>query len=206
MRVVFLCYCTLIIIIMYIYHALINALSARMIHINLNIYNLIFYTHVEHSPTKTIYIKYYKIKIKIRTTNRHTHSHTQTHTHTLTQTHTHTHTNTHTHAHTHSHWLIGGPGLCVRRRVSLLTTQRNERPSPLRCWLANRNTWRRWRQSVMFTSDPSSPLSLQTGEGNWEVLLEMIIIIQVFVKHKILSVETILSAYTQTQTHTDTDG
>ena len=42
-----------IIIIMYIYHALINALSAHMIHINLN---MIFYTHVKHSPTKTIYI------------------------------------------------------------------------------------------------------------------------------------------------------
>ena len=41
---------------MYIYHALINALSAHMIHINLN---MIFYTHVEHSPTKIIYIKYY---------------------------------------------------------------------------------------------------------------------------------------------------
>ena len=40
---------------MYIYHALINALSAHMIHINLN---MIFYTHVEHSPTKTIFIKY----------------------------------------------------------------------------------------------------------------------------------------------------
>ena len=38
-------------LIMYIYHALINALSAHMIHINLNV---IFYTHVEHSPTKTI--------------------------------------------------------------------------------------------------------------------------------------------------------
>ena len=47
---------TLIIIIMYIYHALISALSAHMIHINLN---MIFYTHVKHSPTKTIYIKYY---------------------------------------------------------------------------------------------------------------------------------------------------
>ena len=46
----------IIIIIMYIYHALINALSAHMIHINLN---MIFYTHVNHSPTKTIYIKYY---------------------------------------------------------------------------------------------------------------------------------------------------
>ena len=37
------------IIIMYIYHALINALSAHMIHINLN---MIFYTHVEYSPNK----------------------------------------------------------------------------------------------------------------------------------------------------------
>ena len=50
-----------LIIIMYIYHALINTLSAHMIHINLN---MIFYTHVEHSPTKTIYIKYY-LKIYI---------------------------------------------------------------------------------------------------------------------------------------------
>ena len=41
---------------MYIYHALINALSAHMIHINLN---MIFYTHVEHSPSKTVSIKYY---------------------------------------------------------------------------------------------------------------------------------------------------
>ena len=46
---------TYIIIIMYIYHALINASSAHMIHIHLN---MIFYTHVEHSPTETIYIKY----------------------------------------------------------------------------------------------------------------------------------------------------
>ena len=45
-----------VIIIMCIYHALINALSAHMIHINLK---MIFYKHVEHSPTKTIYIKYY---------------------------------------------------------------------------------------------------------------------------------------------------
>ena len=46
----------IIIIIMYIYHALINALSAHMIHINLN---MIFYTRVKYSPTKTIYINYY---------------------------------------------------------------------------------------------------------------------------------------------------
>ena len=51
-----------LIIIMYIYHALINALSVHMIYINLN---MIFYTHVEHSPTKTIYIKFY-IKNKIK--------------------------------------------------------------------------------------------------------------------------------------------
>ena len=49
---------------MYIYHALINALSAHMIHINLN---MILYTHVEHSPTKTIYIKYYTTKQKQKT-------------------------------------------------------------------------------------------------------------------------------------------
>ena len=35
---------------------LINALNADMIHINLN---MILYTHVEDSPTKTIYMKYY---------------------------------------------------------------------------------------------------------------------------------------------------
>ena len=46
----------IIIIIMDTYHALINAPSAHKIHINLN---TIFYTNVEHSPTKTIYIKYY---------------------------------------------------------------------------------------------------------------------------------------------------
>ena len=38
-----------IIIIMYIYRALINALSAHIIHINLNI---IFCTHAEHRPIK----------------------------------------------------------------------------------------------------------------------------------------------------------
>ena len=46
----------LIIIIMYIYHALIDALSAHVIHINLN---TIFYTHIEDGPTKTIYIRHY---------------------------------------------------------------------------------------------------------------------------------------------------
>ena len=58
----------IIIIIMQIYHALINALSAHMIHINLNtILNL----QVEHSPTKTIY----------RIIGKRTHMHTHTHTH-----------------------------------------------------------------------------------------------------------------------------
>ena len=62
---------------MYIYHALINALSAHMIHINLNI---IFYTHVEHSSTKTIYIKYYKRNIYKKNALK-THTYTYTHTH-----------------------------------------------------------------------------------------------------------------------------
>ena len=62
-----------IIIIMYIYRVLINAPSTHMIHINLN---MIFYTHVEHSPTKTIYIKYYMEKqANTRTTHTHTHTH-----------------------------------------------------------------------------------------------------------------------------------
>ena len=70
--------CALIIIItiiMYIYHVFLNALSTHIIHINLKI---IFFTHAKHSPTKTIYIKYYM------------------------ETHTHTHTRTHTHTHTHT--------------------------------------------------------------------------------------------------------
>ena len=50
---------------MYIYHVLINALNT---HINLN---MIFYTHIEHSPTKTTHTKHH--------TERQTpHIHTQT--------------------------------------------------------------------------------------------------------------------------------
>ena len=41
-----------IIIILYIYHAFINALSAHMIHINLN---TIFYTHVEHKHQNNLH-------------------------------------------------------------------------------------------------------------------------------------------------------
>ena len=48
--------CAVIMIIMYIYCALINAVSSHIIHINLN---MIFYTHVEHSRIKFFYIKYY---------------------------------------------------------------------------------------------------------------------------------------------------
>ena len=70
---------------------LINALITYVIHINLN---MIFYTLVEHSPAKTIYIKYY--------TEKQTHTqHTRTHTHT----HTRARTHTHTHTHTHTQWL-----------------------------------------------------------------------------------------------------
>ena len=72
------------IIIMYIYHVLINTSSAHMIHINLN---TILYTHVEHSPTKTNYIKYIKkIIIKIKT------HHARTYARTHARTHEHTHT------------------------------------------------------------------------------------------------------------------
>ena len=65
---------------MYIYHALINALSTQshMIHIyDINL-NMIFYAHVGHSPTKTIYIKHYtekKINTQVLYGKTHTHTH-----------------------------------------------------------------------------------------------------------------------------------
>ena len=68
-------------IIMYIYHALITAVSTHMIYINLN---TLFYTHAEDSPTKTICIRYYM--------ETHTHTHTHTHARTHARTHAHTHT------------------------------------------------------------------------------------------------------------------
>ena len=68
----------IVIIIRYIYLRLINALSTHIVQINLN---MIFYTHVEHSPIKNNYMKYF--------TETHRNefecaSHTCTHTHTLT--------------------------------------------------------------------------------------------------------------------------
>ena len=54
----------IIIIIMCIYHALIKALSAHIIHINLN---TTFCMYVEDSPTKTIYIRHME-------THAHTHN------------------------------------------------------------------------------------------------------------------------------------
>ena len=60
---------------MYIDHVLINTVSAHMKHINRN---AIFYAQIEHSPTKTIYIRYYM------ETQMHVHMRTRTHTHTMT--------------------------------------------------------------------------------------------------------------------------
>ena len=60
---------------MYIYYALINALSAHMIHINLN---MIFYPHVEHSPTKTITLSIYQKTRTQKAPQTHTHTHTMT--------------------------------------------------------------------------------------------------------------------------------
>jgi len=55
---------------MYIYHALINALSIHMIHIDLN---AIFYTHKAQSYKNILHKVLYG----------HTHTHTHTHTHPL---------------------------------------------------------------------------------------------------------------------------
>ena len=76
---------------MYINHELINTLNAHIVHINLN---TTFYTYVEDSPTKTIYIRHYL------ETHTHTHTHARTLTHTHARTHAHTHARTHTHTHT----------------------------------------------------------------------------------------------------------
>ena len=51
---------------MYIYHALINALSAHMIHINLN---TIFYTHIVQSHQNNLH------KVLYGNAHRHTHTH-----------------------------------------------------------------------------------------------------------------------------------
>ena len=55
----------ILIMIIYIYHVLINALSAHIIHINLK---TISYTYIEDSPTKTNNIRRYM--------ETHTHTHT----------------------------------------------------------------------------------------------------------------------------------
>ena len=68
--------------IMYVYHELIDALSTHMLHINLNT----ICTPVEHSPTNAIYLKYKKqekvntmnsdhIYIYMRDTDLYTHTH-----------------------------------------------------------------------------------------------------------------------------------
>ena len=62
---------------MYIHHVLINKLGTHMMHINLN---TIFYTYVEHSLTKTIYIRYYMETCTHARAHTHTNAHTHTHT------------------------------------------------------------------------------------------------------------------------------
>ena len=88
---------------MYIYNALINALSTHMIHIKLN---MILCTHVGHSPTKTVYIKHYT-KNKTKNTLE-----TQTCMHA--RTYARTHASTHTHTHTHTQWLYQKLGTDIR--------------------------------------------------------------------------------------------
>ena len=73
------CKCRSIIIIMYIYHALINALSAHMIHINLN---TIFYTCTAQSYQNNLINCYM---------DTHTHARSNLHTHARARTHARTH-------------------------------------------------------------------------------------------------------------------
>ena len=111
---------TVIVIIMYIYHTLINALSACIIHINLN---MIFCTHVEHSPIKNSLHKVLYRNIPTHTqwiwmcmtlisiihhacAHTHTHTHARTHTHALTRTHACTHTHTHSDYDCSRNWVL----------------------------------------------------------------------------------------------------
>ena len=77
---------------MYIYYALVDTLSTRMLYTDLN---MKLYTQVEHNHVKIIYIKYYM----------ETHTHTQTamnlNVYDTDLYHTCTHVYTHTHTHTH---------------------------------------------------------------------------------------------------------
>ena len=103
-------------IIMYIYRALINALSTHMIHVNLK---MMFYTHVEQSPIRN---NLHKVLYGNTHTHTHTHKtamnsnvhdtdqyhtcmHAHMHTHAGMQARTHAHAHTHTHTHTHWLWL-----------------------------------------------------------------------------------------------------
>ena len=81
-----------IIIIMYIYCTLINTLSTHMIHIYLN---MVFYTHVEHSPIKNNLRKVFYTHVE--------HSPIKNNLHKVLYGNTHTHTHTHTNINTHTH-------------------------------------------------------------------------------------------------------
>ena len=87
---------SIVIIILYIYHALISALSAHRIHINLN---MIFYTHVEYILPK-------QFAISIIRKNKQTHTHTRTRTRTHTQAHAHAHTHARTHSDCSRNWVL----------------------------------------------------------------------------------------------------
>ena len=56
---------------MYIYNALFGAPSAYMIHTDLN---TVFFTHVDHSPTDAMYVKYH-LKDTLARARTHTHWH-----------------------------------------------------------------------------------------------------------------------------------
>ena len=95
--------------VMYGYHVLINALSTHMIHIDLN---MLFYTHVKHSPTKTIYIKYTEKQTNTHYTNTHTAMNSNVYDTDLYCTCLHVRAHAHTHTHTHTQWLAETGSWC----------------------------------------------------------------------------------------------
>ena len=100
---------------MYVYRALINALSAHGIHVNLN---MIYYTHVEHSPVKSNLHK-------VLYGNTHTHTAKNSNVHDTDQYHSsymRARTHTHTDYDCSRNWvlvLVGGGNTVRRGRFSV---------------------------------------------------------------------------------------
>ena len=141
---------------MYIYHTLINALSAQIMHINLNV---LFYTHVEHSPIKNSLDK-------VLYRNTHTpHNELECAWHwSVSYFIHHTHTHTCTHACTHTdydcsrNWvlILVGWKYCEKRKVFSLALK-DDRVE--QCLRSGGNEFQIWGPMLLFHNQMSHTFS-----------------------------------------------